>query len=488
MPPAPSSRRGARGPRGGKQRLEIVRKRLGHALRVLHAHRQRGGVESRQARAHGHAVIVISANARRAPAARQRRGRDADEIGSLLHRRAQLAQLGRHGGNAVGFLHAPARNVAQRAGAIGIQRHHGQRHRRIGNVVAVQINRLQRPGPAPCAQPAAAALHVRAHQAGRLHKANVALHRIQPQPFDHKTLAALRRRQRPRRNEITGRRRIRFHQHFTRRLIAAAFGNDKTLPPLPLHRHAKALQQRQRDVDVRPRNQLALHLHRHLALTRGQRQRQQQRRQKLAGNIAAHPHRRIQRQRRHARRFGNAQRRKTRPPQLLNAAPQPPQRRHQIANGPLVHARHARQLMLAAQQRQRRRQRPHRRARIAQKKPRGRRRRAPAQPLNQHLIGPAIGAAHAAAHLRQRLQHHPRVVAIEQAAHPRRALAQGRQQQHAVGNALGARQPHPPLHGAQGGDIQKFSGEHGFRAGAGRYALAGSRLFSIQKKEQIQGA
>ena len=56
------------------------------------------------------------------------RRRHAQVVGALLHHGAQLAQLGGHGGDAVGLLDAPAGDVAQRAGAVGIQRGHGDGH------------------------------------------------------------------------------------------------------------------------------------------------------------------------------------------------------------------------------------------------------------------------------------------------------------------------------------------------------------------------
>ena len=70
---------------------------------------------------------------------------------------APSLQLGGHGGDAVGFLHAPAGDVAQPCGAVGVQRHGGQGHGRVGDVVAVRSMALQRPGAARDMQPVRAA-------------------------------------------------------------------------------------------------------------------------------------------------------------------------------------------------------------------------------------------------------------------------------------------------------------------------------------------
>lgn len=96
-------------------------------------------------------------------------------VGAFLDIGAQLAQFAGHGGDAVGFLDAPAGDVAQGAGAVGIKRHHGQGHGRVGNVVAIQVNRLERPGAAAYGQAVGAALDLGAHLPGRIDKPDVAL-------------------------------------------------------------------------------------------------------------------------------------------------------------------------------------------------------------------------------------------------------------------------------------------------------------------------
>ena len=106
-----------------------------------------------------------------------RRRRDADEVGAFFDLGAQLAQFGRHGGDAVGFLDAPRRDVAQRAGAVGVQGHHAQGHGGVGDVVAIQVDGLEWPGAALGPQPIGAAVDLCAHEAGRLDEADVALDR-----------------------------------------------------------------------------------------------------------------------------------------------------------------------------------------------------------------------------------------------------------------------------------------------------------------------
>ena len=67
--------------------------------------------------------------------------RDVDGFGFFHHSGAHFAQFGGHGGDAVGFLYAPRADVAEGAGLPRGQRHHGQGHGGIGNVVRVQIER-----------------------------------------------------------------------------------------------------------------------------------------------------------------------------------------------------------------------------------------------------------------------------------------------------------------------------------------------------------
>ena len=62
-------------------------------------------------------------------------------------------------------------------GAVGVQRHHGQRHGRIGDVVAVEVDGLERPAAAARDTRSAfgAAVNLRAHLPCCLDETDVAL-------------------------------------------------------------------------------------------------------------------------------------------------------------------------------------------------------------------------------------------------------------------------------------------------------------------------
>ena len=173
-----------------------------------------------------------------------------------------------------------------------------------------------------------------------------------------------------------------------------------------------------------------------------QRQRQQQGGQELARDVAAHADRRGRGQA-PASRSRQAQGRVARRAQFLDLAAQRPQRIDEVPNRPLVHARHARELEAPAlgcgEQGQRRRQRPHRGAGVAQEELRFVDHQAPAQAGDvQH----AAVATQAAAQRGQGIEHHARVVAVEQVVDGGRPAGQTGEQQHAVGDALGAGQAH----------------------------------------------
>ena len=120
----------------------------------------------------------------------------------------------------------------------------------------------------------------------------------------------------------------------------AALRNDEALPALVAHGDAEALQQVQRDRDVGLRDQLAHHFDGDVAIAGHQAQRLQQPGEELARHIAAHTDRRIELERVHAA-VAEAQWRVAILAEMLDRAAQRPQRVHQVADGPLVHARHA---------------------------------------------------------------------------------------------------------------------------------------------------
>jgi hypothetical protein len=113
------------------------------------------------------------------------RGSDADEISPLFHLRPHLAQLGRHRCDAVSFLNTPAGDVAQRGRAVSEQSCDSQRHRRIGDVVAVEVDGVEH------ARLRCTRLHpVRPHRDLDTHlcqffsESDITLHRILAHPLD----------------------------------------------------------------------------------------------------------------------------------------------------------------------------------------------------------------------------------------------------------------------------------------------------------------
>jgi hypothetical protein len=169
----------------------------------------------------------------------------------FFHRGAQLSQFVGHGGNPIGFLDAPAGDIAQRGGAVGIERHHAQCHRGVGNVVAVEVDGLQGPGAACDFKPVRAARHVCAHGLGRLDEADVTLDRCRPHTLDADALAVRAGcNQRTEADEIAGGRCVGLDMDLSRRLVAAAGRNDETLPALAAYGNAEPCQQVQGDLDV----------------------------------------------------------------------------------------------------------------------------------------------------------------------------------------------------------------------------------------------
>ncbi|MNI44030.1 hypothetical protein D3C73_983810 [compost metagenome] len=132
----------------------------------------------------------------------------------------------------------------------------------------------------------------------------------------------------------------------------------------------------------------------------------------------------------------------TRLTQVINTGAQCIQGVRQIADGPFVHARHARQAVVAPHERQRGSQRAYRRARVAHEKVSAFHRKTP-HALDSHTTRIQFGHLHA--QLAQRAQHDARIVGIQQPGNGGGALGNRRQQQHAIGNALGTRQGHHAL-------------------------------------------
>ena len=186
-----------------------------------------------------------------------------------------------------------------------------------------------------------------------------------------------------------------------------------------------------------------------------QRQGHQQCGQELAGHITAHRNRLVQPQRGRAHTQGWV----ALVAQVVDDAAQFAQRVHQIADWSLMHALHALEGEVAAMHGQGGGERTHGRPRVAHEKLDGLLRPgAPAKAGDGHHGALHI---HTAAQLAQGLQHHPRVIGIEQVVDHRGALAQCREQQHPVGDALGARQGDCASSTVEWGKVQKRNRVHG---------------------------
>ena len=127
----------------------------------------------------------------------------------------------------------------------------------------------------------------------------------------------------------------------------------------------------------------------------------------------------------------------------------------QVADGSLVHARYPAEGELAAEfgaeQGQGRGQGAHGGAGVAQEQIGLAHRQLGAQALHaQVAVGLGLDRA---AQLSQGLEHHARVVRVQQVDDFGLAFAQGREQEHAVGNAFGAGQAHGAPGVGQCGDV-----------------------------------
>src|SRR5690606_35720093 len=106
--------------RDRSEHAEILWAGLVHAFWIVDAHAT--VAQRNQREAHRHAVIVVGVDrCRTQPCGRH----DVQIVGTLLDRRTNLAQFDRHRRETVGFLDAPARDVAQATRAVGEQRGHG---------------------------------------------------------------------------------------------------------------------------------------------------------------------------------------------------------------------------------------------------------------------------------------------------------------------------------------------------------------------------
>ena len=356
----------------------------------------------------------------------------------------ELPQLGRHRRDAVGFLDPPRRDVAQRRRAPGEQRRRGQRHRRIGNVVAIEVDRDQAAFRRPRFHPVRPHLDAGAHLRQRLGKLHVALDRIAPDTLDAHRAAA----NRPERQKVGSRRGIALDINRPRRHVAATCLDRKSLPAFALDHYAEARHGRQRDFDIGPGNQLADDVNRNRLAS--ERQRHQQAGEELARDVAAYPHRATG-----ANGSGlEMEGRVTRVAEIGDVRPQLAQTIDQIADRPLVHARHALQHVVATSERQRRGQRTKRRAGIAEEKLRLAHREFSAATGNAPAF-PTQGC-NADAKRPQGIEHALGIIRSQQVAHLGFTFGQRGKQQDAVGNAFRAGQANRSGGGNQLGKIEEF--------------------------------
>ena len=426
--------------------LEIAREGLVDTFRVVDAHPTAAEADEREA--HRHAMVVVGVDRRRTKPLRRR---DHQVVGALLHFGAHLAQLGRHRRDAVGLLDPPARDVAQPARPVGEQRGHRQRHRRIGDVVEVEIESLQRPACGPRGlDPVVAHRDARTELLERLGEAHVTLDAAPADALHPHRPAA----DRPSGEEVRRRRSIALDEHRARAAVARAAGHDEARPAVLLDLHAEARHQLQGDADVGLGDELADDLDG--SLDTGQRQRHQERGEELAGDIAAHAHhaagadgRRFQVQRRVALVGGAG-----------DVGAELAQRIDQIADRTLVHARHTRQTVFATRQRKRRRERAEGGTRVAEEEVRALDRERAAHAA--YAIVEALALAHPGhAERAQRLEHALDVVGHEQIADVGLAFGKRGEQQHAVRDALRAGQTDRTGSAQHRGQIEKF--HHGLK-------------------------
>ncbi len=351
---------------------------------------------------------------------------DGDEVTPLLYLDAQLAQLGRHGVQTVGLLHPPVVDVANGGGPLGEQRCHGDGHGRIGDVVHVHVDAVQRPllGLDEVIAPGDAGAHLLQH----VGEVDIALNAVLADAGDpHLALDGARR------EEVGGAGGIPFHQEVARADVALVALDVEQLVVVVLDDHPELLHDVQGDVDVGLGDQLPLDVDAGVARRHGRRH--QEGGQELAGDGAVDMHITapqplgIHHQRRIAVFL-----------QVLDMGARFAQGIHQMADGALFHARFPAQGVFAGAQTQRGAQRSHGGAGVAEEQiDRLLHRKAATQTVHGAL-GLVGGELVLDPELGQRRQHVTNVIAVEQVGEPGGATGQGCQQQGPVGYALGAGQ------------------------------------------------
>ena len=218
------------------------------------------------------------------------------------------------------------------------------------------------------------------------------------------------------------------------------------------HGDAEAREQPKRDADVGLGDERTVHLYGDALLRGRQRQRHEQGSEELAGHVATHANGGIQPQ----RGLPDVQRRKAGRAQIVHAAAEAAERINQVSDGALVHAGYAAQCVVAAQHGERRRERAHGGAGVAEEEVgfgRAPRAASAAQPVDDD--GGCGALFHAAAELTQRVQHDARIVACQQAAQRGAPFGEGGEQQGAVGQALGAGKTQRARYCTECGQVKK---------------------------------
>ena len=179
---------------------------------------------------------------------------DGEEVGPFFDLRAELAQLGRHGGQAVGFLDAPACNVAQGAAALGEQREHGGGHRRVRDVVQIHVDCLELLARIAHLDGVFLDRNASAHALQHFGEAHVALDAVAPHALDaHRAAADCARGE-----KVRCGRRVAFDEDFPGRPIAPRRHVEVSPPGAP-HLEAEAAHHVQGDLDIGLGDELALH-------------------------------------------------------------------------------------------------------------------------------------------------------------------------------------------------------------------------------------
>jgi hypothetical protein len=181
-------------------------------------------------------------------------------------------------------------------------------------------------------------------------------------------------------------------------------------------------------------------LDRRAGAARAQRQREQERGQELARHGAADDDRAVERERR--RRGADRERREPPLAELVDRAADRAQRVDEVADRTLVHPRRAAQLearVAARGEREGGDERPHRGSCVAEPERRLLHERPAAETVDDDRAGVAFEAA---AELLQRLEHHLRVVGMQQAGDRRRPRREPGEQQGPVRDALRAGNAH----------------------------------------------